>query len=341
MNKERQIILALKSAIKLFSIIVLVCLAFLPEALLGNSFNGVIINEIDSDTPGSDTLEFVELYDGGGGNTPLDGLVIVFYNGNGDVSYNAFDLDGFSTDASGHFLLGNSGVIPTPDVIFGNNSLQNGADAVALYIGDGTGFPNGTAVTTNNLVDAIVYDTNDADDPGLLVLLNNGQPQGDENGGGDKDNHSNSRCPNGRGGARNTHRYVQTIPSPALNNVCDPALEATIDIRPDSDTNPINCTSERGVIPIAILSTEVFDATMVDHTTVSFEGACEMHVNKKTGELRRHEEDVDANGYNDLVFHFAVSDSNLDCYSTEGTIMGETFDGQAFQGSDIVHMVGE
>ena len=56
----------------------------------------VIINEIDADTPGTDTAEFVELYDGGVGNTPLDGLVVVFYNGNGDLSYAAFDLDGFT-----------------------------------------------------------------------------------------------------------------------------------------------------------------------------------------------------------------------------------------------------
>ena len=32
----------------------------------------VIINEVDADTPGVDAAEFVELYDGGAGNTPLD-----------------------------------------------------------------------------------------------------------------------------------------------------------------------------------------------------------------------------------------------------------------------------
>ena len=41
----------------------------------------VMINEIDADTPGSDTAEFIELYDGGTGNTPLDGLVVVLYDG--------------------------------------------------------------------------------------------------------------------------------------------------------------------------------------------------------------------------------------------------------------------
>ena len=44
------------------------------------------------------------------------------------------------------------------------HQLQNGADAVALYVGDGADFPNGTALTTANLIDALVYDTDDVDD---------------------------------------------------------------------------------------------------------------------------------------------------------------------------------
>ena len=46
-------------------------------------------------TPGTDVLEFVELFDGGVGGTSLDGLVLVFYNGSDDLSYAAYDLDGF------------------------------------------------------------------------------------------------------------------------------------------------------------------------------------------------------------------------------------------------------
>ena len=67
------------------------------------------------DTPGTDAAEFVELFDGGAGNTALDGLAVVFYNGSNDLSYAAYDLDGYSTDANGYFLLGNAGVCPTPD----------------------------------------------------------------------------------------------------------------------------------------------------------------------------------------------------------------------------------
>lgn len=196
--------------------------AYTPGAAndCGGPATSVIINEVDSDTPGTDVLEFVELYDGGVGNTALDGLVVVFYNGNGDTSYAAFDLSGYSTDANGYFLLGNADVVPTPSIIFGSNGLQNGADAVALYADDVANFPNGTAVTTDNLIDAIVYDTNDADDPELLVLLNPGQPQVNESGGGDSANHSNQRCPNGAGGARNTDTYTQALPTPGADNDC-------------------------------------------------------------------------------------------------------------------------
>jgi DNA/RNA endonuclease G (NUC1) len=177
----------------------------------------VIINEIDSDTPGTDTAEFVELYDGGMGNTSLTGLVVVFYNGSNDLSYASFDLDGFSTDANGYFTLGNAAV-PGVDFVFADNLLQNGADAVALYAAN-TAFPNNTPVTTTNLQDAIVYDTDDADDTGLLVLVNSGQPQVNEGGGGTS---SVGRCPNGSGGARNTSTYYQGAPSPDAASNCPP-----------------------------------------------------------------------------------------------------------------------
>jgi DNA/RNA endonuclease G (NUC1) len=187
----------------------------------------VVINEVDSDTPGTDAAEFVELYDGGTGNTPLDGLVVVFYNGGNDQSYAAFDLDGFHTNANGYFTLGNPGV-PGVDLVFDPGAaglLQNGADAVALFAGNAADFPTGTAVTTTNIVDAVVYDTDDADDPGVLVLLNSGQSQVNENGGGSGATQSSQRCPNGSGGARNTSTYLQGAPTPGGANGCPPPPE--------------------------------------------------------------------------------------------------------------------
>ena len=177
----------------------------------------LVINELDADTPGSDTAEFLELYDGGVGNTSLSGYILVLYNGNGDTSYNTIDLSGYATNAEGYFVVGNAGVANVGLVVPGN-TFQNGTDAVGLYQADAASFPNGTAVTTANLIDAIVYDTDDADDAGLLVLLNAGEPQVNEAGGGDKDGQSSQRTPNGSGGALNTSAYVQAIPTPGTAN---------------------------------------------------------------------------------------------------------------------------
>ena len=189
----------------------------------------LVINEIDADTPGTDVEEFIELYDGGAGNTPLDGFVVVVYNGNGDTSYNSFDLDGFTTNEEGYFVLGNAGVANV-GLEFGSNGLQNGADAVALYQGDASEFPSGTAVTTTNLIDAIVYDTDDSDDLELLVLLNPAEAQINENELGNKDGHSLQRIPNGTGGARNTSTYAQDNPTPGTENgaVVEPGETITI-----------------------------------------------------------------------------------------------------------------
>ncbi len=200
-----------------------------------------LINEVDSDTPGTDALEFVELYDGGDGNTPLDGMVVVFFNGSGDVSYAAYDLDEYSTDANGYFVLGNAAL--SPDITFAGNFLQQGPDAVALYQANAADFPNGTAATTTNLLDALVYDTDDSDDADLLTLLNAGQPQVNEDA-SNSATQSNQRCPNGSGGARNTDTYAQWEPTPGSVNVCAVSLTCGASFTPiytvqgSGDTSP-------------------------------------------------------------------------------------------------------
>jgi predicted extracellular nuclease len=204
----------------------------------------ILINEVDADQSGTDSAEFVELYDGGAGNTDLSGLSIVLYNGSDDASYLAFDLDGLSTDVDGYFVMcGNAATTANCDldVAPDTNLIQNGADAVALVEGDAVDFPNDTPVSTAGLLDAIVYDTDDGDDAGLLVLLNAGQPQVNEAGRNNKDNHSNQRCPNGSGGARNTSTYSQYLPTPGEASVCeDPALEVFIhDIQGSGDASPL------------------------------------------------------------------------------------------------------
>ncbi len=182
--------------------------------------SSIVINEVDADQVSGDDSEFIELY--GTPSESLDGMVVVLYNGSNDLSYTAVDLDGFSLNADGFFVLGDAGVQNLDLELVGG--IQNGADAVALYYGDDTDFPTGTAITTSSLIDALVYDTGDADDVALLALLNPGQPQVDEGGNGAKDTESNSRLPDG-GTQRNTDTYVQQLPSPGcLNTIGCPVV---------------------------------------------------------------------------------------------------------------------
>lgn len=220
-----------------------------------------IINELDADQASIDTAEFIELYDGGAGQAALDGLVLVLYNGNGDVSYQAFDLDGFTTTASGYFVLcANAATVSNCDwdALPDTDLLQNGADAVALYTGSAADFPAGTPVTTGNLLDAIVYSTGQDDDPGLLTLLNPGESQVNEDARANKDFHSNQRCPNGAGGGRNSSAYAQLIPTPGEANVCQKTLGECA-----TPATPIHVIQGAGASSPRVGSQEVVEGVVV------------------------------------------------------------------------------
>ncbi len=45
------------------------------------------------------------------------------------------------------------------------------------------------------------------------------------------------------------------------------------------------------------------------------------------------------NGDIDLVFHFLLRETDLDCLSLEGTLTGELYDGRPITGTDDVRMV--
>ena len=139
------------------------------------TYGQVVINELDSDTPSTDDREFIELKSTVP-NFPLDGYVLVFFNGNAtsstaNQSYFTIGLDGLTTDINGIILLGNNLVSPVPAKIFSDNVIQNGADGVGLYLGSPSDFPEFTLATTTNLIHALMYDTSDADATALMNLL--------------------------------------------------------------------------------------------------------------------------------------------------------------------------
>ena len=88
------------------------------------------------------------------------------------------------------------------------------------------------------------------------------------------------------------------------------------------------CDKGNGVVPVVLFSTDDFDATTVDHTTVSLGDAFETHTDKQSGDARRHEEDVDRDGRTDLVFHFRFEETGLPCDPEYTPFNGWTFGGQ-------------
>jgi len=114
-------------------------------------------------------------------------------------------------------------------------------------------------------------------------------------------------------------------------------IAVTVDIKPGSDTNPIQCRPPlHGMVPVAVLGTDEFDVGDLDHTTVRFgpSEASEAHNNPHG--LIRHEEDVDGDGDLDLVFHFRLADTGIQCGDTEATLVGWTYDGREITGADAI-----
>ena len=102
-----------------------------------NSNAAVIINEIDYDQPGTDTAEFIELFNTGAAAVSLNGYSINLVNGRDSSVYRSIDLSGFDIGASSYFVVcGDASLVANCDYSFTTTSgwIQNGApDAAALH----------------------------------------------------------------------------------------------------------------------------------------------------------------------------------------------------------------
>ena len=107
-------------------------------------------------------------------------------------------------------------------------------------------------------------------------------------------------------------------------------LQVAVDIKPDDFPNSINPKSQ-GVIPVAILTTDTFDATTVEPLSIEFgpNGAIEAHG-------KGHIEDADGDGNDDLVLHFNTQETGIQCGDTSASLTGQTFSGQEIEGTNAI-----
>lgn len=141
-----------------------------------------------------------------------------------------------------------------------------------------------------------------------------------------------------------TRPWVTVITITPFQYVDNVVLEMTlipvdIDIKPGSFPNSIN-PNGKGVILVAILGSATFDVTTVDVTTLDFEGASSAHDLTDPSVYADHLQDVNGDGYTDLVSHYQTQDTGITKGDTSATLTGDTIGGIPITGTDSIRTVG-
>ena len=119
----------------------------------------------------------------------------------------------------------------------------------------------------------------------------------------------------------------------------EPAIEVVIDIKPGSDPNSINLCSS-GAVPAAILGSDTFIVDDVDPNSLRFADASVKMVGMKDPRSLCSFEDVNFDGFTDLVCHFLTTDiAGVGGQTTTAKVNGALFDGTLIEGSDSVNIV--
>jgi hypothetical protein len=110
-----------------------------------------------------------------------------------------------------------------------------------------------------------------------------------------------------------------------------------IDIMPNS-INPRSL----GVVPVALLGSADFDVADVDVTTLRFgpDEASPAHDLTDTWTYTEHLQDVNLDGFTDLMTHFWMQDTGIACGFASATLTGSLLSGQDFEGTDSFRTVG-
>lgn len=107
------------------------------------------------------------------------------------------------------------------------------------------------------------------------------------------------------------------------------SIRIDLDIKPGGNPNNINLSS-RGVVPVAVLTTQSFDARDVDPKTLLFAEAAPVRCNRA---------DVENDGDLDLLCHFQTHDLHLNPDATTATLTGATYHGEKIEGADSIRIV--
>ena len=161
----------------------------------------LLINEVDYDQPGSDTAEFVEIFNAGNSAAELDGINLVLVNGNGGAPYQTIALPAVELSAGDYYVVcANAATVANCD-LDSINSIQNGSpDAVALERA-------GLVIDTVSYEGDVAAPYTEGSGAGLF-----------DSGSSSNANKSISRFPNGVDTDQNNADFVLVCITPGLGN---------------------------------------------------------------------------------------------------------------------------
>ncbi len=168
-------LIQLKEEYTMKKIFYFTCISILIICTFSTANATVLINEIDYDQPGTDTAEFVELFNSGLDDIYLDNYHLDFINGGLAVTptYHSFDLTGYSLAAGSYLVIcGDASMVMNCNFDTGksSNMIQNGSsDGIALY----SGSILIDAITYEGVIDGITEGLNGAlpDDPSNTMSI--------------------------------------------------------------------------------------------------------------------------------------------------------------------------
>jgi hypothetical protein len=226
------------------------------------------------------------------------------------------DLDFFT-------FYGNAGDVVTLDIDGGYGGSQNvdtiiavfDADQTVLRMNDDSPVDDGSISTADARVDNFVLPAT-----GYYTVGVSNFPRYFKNGG---DIYYASYVANG------DYRLVISGVSPSM-------MQVSIEVKPGNQVfSPINPKS-RGKVPVAILSSDSFDALGVDISTLTFGATGDEDSLSHCG---KNGEDVNDDGMLDLVCHFYNKKAEFNYESMEATLRGRTQMGTVFEGRGFLKVV--
>ena len=129
--------------------------------------------------------------------------------------------------------------------------------------------------------------------------------------------------------------FLLSTPARAEEMTCPEHTPVSLDIKPGGYPNTINLSS-RGLLPVAVLTTDSFDASLFTPEMAHLSDAASTEEGCMGATyVRWTREDVNGDGRLDLVFFFAIQSLDFTTSTTAATLMAH-----GSYGSETLHIMG-